>query len=329
MALSSSYTSLTYLEETRNLDDVAKELSERSGHRQVSILITGKLGTGKSALINGLAGEEVAPETDSIESVTTEVKDYICSIRGITVKIWDSPGITVGADDEAKNLSSIAECVKEVDLVLYCLKMDDLRIQKQDILTIGHLTQAFGPDFWTNAIFALTFANKVLPPRNHNDPSVCKEFFQDRWMKWSKELKEALYKAEVPHNVVQSVAFIPAGHYSDPSLPDGRTDWLAGFWSICFQSMKNQAQPTLLNLNLEQMKPYQKIDKRDYAPPPVPKQPLALEIARRSIAPGAGALIGVIIGGVAVGPVGIAVGAVLGGVTGFTIHATVKHCRKS
>ena len=310
-------TSLTL--ETGDLREAAEKLLVKTGHRQVSILATGKLGTGKSALINGLVGEEVATESDSIVSETTKVKAYTANLHGITVSIWDSPGITVGAEDEKENLKSIAEQVREIDLVLYCLKMDDLRIQKQDVLTINHFTEAFGPDFWMNAVFALTFANKVLPPRNYKDPEACKKFFEDRLYKWKEELSQTLIDAKVPECVVESVSFVPAGHYSDPSLPDGCNNWLSRFWSVCLDNMKERAQPALLNLNLDRMKPHQAINMEDYRLP-LHKQPINYETVRRCVIPGVGAVAGGVVGGVAAGPVGVPVGGAIGGAAGIAFQ---------
>lgn len=139
-ALTSSLTLQS--ESDRSIAEVAQcllPILDKSNRREVSILAIGKVGTGKSALINGLIGEEVAPESDH-ESVTTETTDYVTELHGITIQLWDSPGITVDSNDEVPNLADIASQVREVDLVLYCLKMDDLRIQKGDVQTIEHFT---------------------------------------------------------------------------------------------------------------------------------------------------------------------------------------------
>ena len=256
--------SLSALEQQPSLPEVARELLEKNGHRQVSILVTGKVGTGKSALINGLVGDEVAPESDSIQSATTGINSYIANIHGIAVKLWDTPGITVATDDEVIRFQALQRDISQVDLVLYCLKMDDLRIQKQDTTTIRHFTQAFGSIFWKNAIFALTFANKVLPPRNYNDLQARQAFFRERWGKWAEELRETLQKAGVPSYIVDTVSFIPAGHYNDPSLPDGRGDWLGAFWSTSLLSIKNQGKLILLRVNLDQLKPYDTVQRVPY-----------------------------------------------------------------
>ena len=261
---------MSSLFELPSISEVAKKLLEKKGHRQISILLIGKLATGRSALINSLIGDEVAPESDSIKSVTTTIQSYVANVHGIAVKVWDTPGITAGAEDELEKFHALEKAVSEADSIIYCLKMDDLRIQRQDVTTIDCLTQAFGTKFWKGAVFALTFANKVLPPRNYNDPQARLAFFRVRWSKWSEELKETLQKAGVPANVIKSVSFVPAGHYNDPTLPDGCEDWINQFWLMCLSSIMHQATPVVLKVHAENLKPYTPIQMDTYQPSPQP-----------------------------------------------------------
>ena len=259
---------MSSLFELPSISEVAKKLLEKKGHRQISILLIGKLATGRSALINSLIGDEVAPESDSIKSVTTTIQSYVANVHGIAVKVWDTPGITAGAEDELEKFHALEKAVSEADSIMYCLKMDDLRIQRQDVTTIDRLTQAFGTKFWKGAVFALTFANKVLPARNYNDPQARLAFFRERLSKWSEELKETLQKAGVPANVIKSVSFVPAGHYNDTMLPDGCEDWINRFWLMCLQSIMNQATPVMLKVHAENLKPYTPIQMDTYQPSP-------------------------------------------------------------
>ena len=295
-------TSLTLQSEgDRSIAEAAQcllPILEKSNCRDVNILAIGKVGTGKSALINGLIGEEVAPESDH-ESVTTELKEYVTELHGITVKIWDTPGITVNGGFPSK--------VCEVDLVLYCLKMDDLRIQKADVQTIEYFTQAFGEEIWTNTVFALTFANKVKPTQNYKDPVIHRQFFEEHLQKWGEELREALHGARVPNDVIDTLSFVPAGYSEDIALPNGRKDWLSRLWSACLQNVKDRAQPALLVLNTATIEPL--------AEPPAdnlnqPNQELVLKLINKGISAIA---VGGVIGGMVQGPWGALIGGMLGG----------------
>lgn len=87
-------------------------------------------------------------------------------------------------------------------------------------------------------MFDLTFANKVKPARNYKDPVICRQFFEDRLQKWGDELREALRRAGVPDDVIDTLSFVPAGYSEDIALPDGHKDWLSGLWSVFLQNMK-------------------------------------------------------------------------------------------
>ena len=59
----------------------------------LTFMVTGKVGTGKSTLVNGLVGIEVAKTGDNLERVTEDVKDYPFKKNGIDYLVFDSPGL--------------------------------------------------------------------------------------------------------------------------------------------------------------------------------------------------------------------------------------------
>ena len=315
---------LSALESQPNFYENLRKLAQQT--REVNILATGNPATGKSALINGLIGQEVAPEGNSLDQETTEVVQYQVTNQGIQFNIWDSPGIVANAEDELQNMVKIAESVPKIDLLLYCIRMDDTRLRKQDILTISHFTHAFGEEVWNNAVFALTFANSVLPARNQNDPLQKKRHFEERLQKWTKELHEALKNAGVSEMTVDTIPVAPAGYYHEPSLPDGRENWLSAFWFICVRTMKDRAQPALLTVNSIRFKQLNDITPEDYALP-IYRQPLVIETIRKSVIPGAGGVIGGVIGLIVGGPVGILVGGTIGVVTGYVTQVFGTYAR--
>ena len=83
--------------------------------KSVKILITGKTGTGKSALINSITGLEVSKEGHSLEPETEKVKYSLKEVGNVSLKVWDSPGLQdgkVGEDGtiaEAKYIRQITE----------------------------------------------------------------------------------------------------------------------------------------------------------------------------------------------------------------------------
>ena len=120
-----------------------------TGKKPVKILITGKTGTGKSALINGVVGAEVAEEGEGLKRGTAEVHAIEHIKNDVKIVIWDTPGLQDSVEEGEVYLEKMqsAGCA-DADLVLYCTKMDDTRLRLDDIQAITKLTQRFGKEIW-------------------------------------------------------------------------------------------------------------------------------------------------------------------------------------
>ena len=116
------------------------------GHTNLELVVVGEAGQGKSSLINGLLGKEVAKE-GKLDPETQTVKKYVYEENGVTVALWDTPGFGVDTDEkEEETLQAIkTECAGQVDLLLYCIRMDNAHWpKKDDIYTIRKMTPSFG-----------------------------------------------------------------------------------------------------------------------------------------------------------------------------------------
>ena len=309
----------------KSFEEAVKDLAHTSSRRVINILATGKHAAGKSALVNGLIGEEVAPENDSLDPGTTKVVKYDRNIDGVLINVWDSPGLEANTENETVNVEMIAKEVPEADLLLFCIRMDDSRLRKQDLNTIIHFTKAFGEKVWRHTVFAMTFANMVVPVRSKDDPVAKKKFFDDRLKLWTEELQKALVEAGVTMEIVEKVNIVPVGYYNDPSLPNGQDNWLTIFWFICLQAMKKQAQPALLKVNLGRLKSVQDLHPSENYTLPFHRQPIVVDTLRKAAVPGATGVVGGLIGLAVNGPVGMAVGGVVGAVAGGFFQGVARN----
>ena len=296
-----------------------KKLLDES--RTLSILFTGKTGVGKSSLANALVGREVSPEGETLNPETLDVFNYKADIAGVDVTIWDCPGLQDGTSNEAEYLNKMATKCKELDLVLYCTRMDDTRIRDEDYETIKTLTRAFGEGIWENAIFTLTFANEVRKAvrtrsRGQSGPSSAppvdqKEFFLSRLSQWESKLKEALQKAGVSQKIVGKTIVVPVGYQDNLSLPD-RDNWLSKFWLTCLQRINKRATLALLKISAKRLP-----ERRDLAKVDLNELDVGInEIEAAFLSMSGGMAVGALAGTSVLGPVGFAVGAAAGMLAG-------------
>lgn len=297
-------------------------------HKMVNVLLTGKFATGKSALVNGLVGKEVAKESEGLDQETATIVPYVATIDGVSFKIWDTPGLQADPEErevEIRKLDGIATDIGEVDLVLYCTRMDDSRIRKEDKDTISYFTKAFGEDIWSHAVFALTFANKVTPPIATDNK---REYFEQKLETWKRDLRKALADSGVTFSVIESIPVVPAG-YSEPSLPDGRENWLSAFWFVCLETMKEKARPALLHVNADRLKLPDQVSADDLKTE-THRQPLIFgRIPTKVVFPAGLGAVGAVAGFFAGGILGSAVGASIGALSGLAgLFAHDKYTKK-
>ena len=238
------------------------------GEDSLSIIIAGKMGTGKSSLVNGIVGEKVAEEGASAVTVTSEIKPFEAEIKtsekNVSVTVWDTPGLGDVFGDDEQVVSQVAQQCKKTDLLLYCFDIRQ-RLTKDDVNGITLLTKHLGPELWKNAIFALTFANEVTKPPDSDKEPI--ELFKEKFTSWQEAITRLLNaKLSIPSEIVDDIAIVPIGYRQ--RCPPDRSDWFTPFWFEAFRKMRESAQPTLLGINLSRITTASPSHKRDMEPEP-------------------------------------------------------------
>ena len=218
----------------------------------VSVLVIGRTGVGKSSLINSLAGSDVAREGDSCKPETVVVESYKIKYSNpeggekVELTLWDTPGLEDDDRDPEETLREIeAKCnPTKVDLVFFCVPLNEHRIAKGDKSTAVAFTNKFGVDMWDNAVIAFTCANEIQPKPGSSES----QHFVRKLDEWRTGVHEALLtKAKVPKEKVQTIPTIPTG-YRQCSLPD-RSDWITILWACSYNKAKQDAQPAFIKIS--------------------------------------------------------------------------------
>lgn len=228
----------------KTVNDAFKEFVSRQGN--LSMLVAGKTGVGKSRLVNALVGRVVAAEGHQKNFCTTSVNSYSTNIEGTTICVYDSPGLQDSRCEDQSDLDGLAREARKgrLDVMLYCIKMDDKYFHNEDKNAIRALTHTFGPEIWETSIIALTFANKIQDPDEGDE----QEYFQRDYKFWRDEINAFLAELEVDSTIREAIPIVPAGNSRKPQLPTTE-NWLSELWLECYLRMSDSARMNLYRPN--------------------------------------------------------------------------------
>ena len=188
-----------------------------------SILVTGKMNTGKTTLVRGLCGI-LGSNVD-----TKRVSVYNCVYKGTSLTFIDTPGLK----DEVNNAHDHKYLMQmpEPDVLILTMKMNYIETHEDDIDTIKDISAAFGWKFWKKAMFLLTFANMVVNPEAKYEKSRY-SFYRRREDSFSVKVTDTLLKLKAEPDVANNIPVIPVGLVREPIIPldKDKRNWVEEFW---------------------------------------------------------------------------------------------------
>ena len=252
--------------------DVVKEAKEISallstGDADVCrVLVIGKSGSGKSALINAISGEELAVESHQ-RYTGTGVVVHKLTMNGKHLMIIESPGLFDGSEREEGHVDDMKSVLKKyvtkIHLVLYCHPMTS-SVTEDDREAMKLFTSALSKEIWNKAMLALTFVNKLTLSSGSSDPIAFADAIHYALEDKSFQIKDTL-KSLVPgisEDVVTSIPVVPCGFYKGSEgdsdgyiLPDS-TDWLYELWCKMKSKIDVGLRPVLEEFENERFVPF-------------------------------------------------------------------------
>jgi uncharacterized protein (DUF697 family) len=147
------------------------------GKTRLNVMLAGRVGVGKSTLVNAIFGAPIAP-TGIGASITQSIQRYVQP--NLPIAVYDTPGIELGMDAELVVKTYLAEIRRQmgddntrVHFCLYCVRTRDERFEKvesdivralaKEVLVALVLTQCPDPDDGRAAKFARYLTSLGLP----------------------------------------------------------------------------------------------------------------------------------------------------------------------
>ena len=209
-------------------------------HKKYRILVTGKMGSGKTTFIRGLTEEFVPSADDSLLPHTMKVLPYNKYREGSNVIFFDTPGLK-DDEDSSNDYTYLKEMIRkngEPNLLVFAIKMDVFDFQKEDADAILNVSSAFGRKIWHKSMFILTFANMV---KKIGPSSVeSKLYFSKLLDKHHLRILEVLRDNSVKDEVINEIPVVPVGLISEPNLAAHKNSasWIEDFWEEAFKVLR-------------------------------------------------------------------------------------------
>jgi len=202
----------------------------------MKILVIGDCGSGKTALVNNLLGEEIAQEqAPSILSTFQGV------FQGVPVTVHETSGLenpdAEGGTELNEDLRSLLRR-GNVDVIIYCVKATETKMRNSLVNSLQRYTN-MGLD-WRKTVIALTFADVLPIPRHVRqersyDPV---RYFNARVAEWKQTLAQTLTnRIGVPIGLARELKVAPTtGDPAEELL--NHEKWFGQMWSNVLDAIK-------------------------------------------------------------------------------------------
>lgn len=208
-------------EETKaGLYEMLNQLKE-DGRRELTVLLLGKGGVGKSSTINSLYNERAANvmafQQDSPKPVT-----FSRRAAGFVLHLIDTPSLVDQDSFSDKRLEDVAKALvasnRSVDVVLYLDRLDNYKLGALDKRVLAGIARVLGPQVWSNTIICFTRASEDAAP-----PGVAFDDFVDER---AQQLRSAIEQvggasADLPVALIENNSQCPTNEAGEKVVPNG------------------------------------------------------------------------------------------------------------
>lgn len=200
---------------------------QEDGKSELTILMLGKGGVGKSSTLNSILNERAANVT-AFQVAANRPTTFSRRIPkdGFVLSFIDTPSLLRQDCVSDGALEAVARVVsdKEIDAVLYLDRLDTYSVDPIDRALISGITRVLGPSIWNNTVICLTRASDGSVP--------CGQDFEDHVAAREAALRKAVASAcgssaeHVAFALVENSSHCPKNADGEKIVP-GEVPWVA------------------------------------------------------------------------------------------------------
>ncbi|EES15811.1 translocase of chloroplast 90, chloroplastic [Sorghum bicolor] len=202
------------------------------------ILLLGKTGVGKSAMINSIFDERKVA-TDALVPATHRIKKIEGTIKGIRVTVIDTPGLMPHYHGERRNrkiLSSVKRFIKRSppDIVLYFERLDHINSRYNDYPLLKLMTDILGSSMWFDTVLVMTHCSSSPPEGPDGYPLE-----YDNYTRYCKNVVQRHIQAAVSNMQLDNPFVLTDNHpmcrrntKGERVLPNGQV-WVSELLLLC------------------------------------------------------------------------------------------------
>ena len=217
----------------------------RDTARMITILVIGRVGAGKSELVNSMFEAAVKAGTCGTPHVTRATQFFEGEREGVKIRIYDAVGFEdklTGGKSHRSVLLDVAKLCDHFDLILICEKLYDAAAEAHRCYMFSELASYLHKEMWKKTIVVFTFANMYIQcysVRKFND-------LETQVQMQVNQLKASIINSLADYSIknLEDIPFCIAGSLDERKLPTV-DDWLGTLWSKCIDRYSDCTCPFL------------------------------------------------------------------------------------